>query len=266
MAGRLKDRIALVIGAGSIGPGWGNGKATAVLFAREGAKVFAVDLSGDAAEETVDIIHSEAGDAVAHQADASCAEEIERLTAACLERWGRIDILHHNVGIVRDGGPVELTLDQWRRVLDVNLTSAFLACKYVLPVMERQGAGAIVTVGSIAGMRYTGVPYVSYSATKAALAQLTQSVALQYAPKGIRANCIAPGLMNTPRIRERLPLGHGVSDVHVLAERRDRLCPTGHMGDAWDVANAAVFLASDDARYITGQTVVVDGGLTAKYA
>jgi NAD(P)-dependent dehydrogenase (short-subunit alcohol dehydrogenase family) len=262
MAGRLENRVAIVIGAGSIGPGWGNGKASAVLFAREGAKVFAVDLSGDAAEETVSVIRSEGGDAVAHQADASRAAEVERLVAACVERWGRIDVLHHNVGIVRLGGPVELTLEAWNRALEVNLTSAFLTCKYVLPVMERQGRGAIVTTGSIAGIRWTGVPYVSYSATKAAIAQLTQSVALQYASKGIRANCIEPGLMNTPMIREGLPKAYAAGDVEKMIEVREKQCPTGHMGDAWDVANAALFLASDDARYITGTTLVVDGGIT----
>jgi NAD(P)-dependent dehydrogenase (short-subunit alcohol dehydrogenase family) len=266
MAARLQGRVAVVIGAGSIGPGWGNGKATAVLFAREGASVFAVDLSGDAAEETVAIIASEGGEAVAHQADVSSAEDVERVMARCVERFGRIDVLHHNVGIERAGGPVELTLDEWRRVIDVNLTSAFLACKHVLPIMERQGSGAIVTVGSIAGMRYTGVPSVSYSASKAGLAQLTVNVALQYAAKGIRANCIAPGLMNTPRIRERLPIDHAHADLTRLWESRDRQCPTGHMGDAWDVARAALFLASDEARYITGQTLLVDGGITAKYA
>ncbi len=266
MAARLKDRIALVVGAGCIGSGWGNGKAAAVLFAREGASVFAVDLSSDAAQETVEVIRSEGGEAYSHQADASCASDVEQMIARCVERWGRIDVLHHNVGIMREGGPVELTVDQWQRVLDVNLTSAFLACKYVLPVMERQRSGAIVTVGSVAGMRYTGVPHVAYSASKAALAQLTQSVALQYAARGIRANCIAPGLMNTPRIRERLPIGHACSDVQRLSESRDRLCPTGHMGDPWDVARAALFLASDDARYVNGHTLVVDGGLTAKYA
>lgn len=263
MGGRLKGRIAVVVGAGSIGEGWSNGKATAVLFAREGAKVFAVDLSGDAAGETVEIIRTEGGEAFACQADASVSDEVERLAAACLRQWGRIDVLHHNVGILRAGGPVELTLDEWRRVIDVNLTSAFLTCKHVLPVMERQGSGTVITVGSIAGMRYTGAPLVSYSATKAALAQLTLSVALQYAAKGIRANCIAPGLLDTPTIRHRTP---GAVDEAALARSRELQCPSGRMGDAWDVARTALFLASDDARYITGQTVVVDGGLTGKYA
>jgi NAD(P)-dependent dehydrogenase (short-subunit alcohol dehydrogenase family) len=263
MGGRLQGRVAVVVGAGSIGEGWSNGKATAVLFAREGAKVFAVDLSGDAAAETVEIIRTEGGEASAFQADASVSDEVEALAGVCLRRWGRIDVLHHNVGILRAGGPVELTLDEWRRVVDVNLTSAFLSCKHVLPVMERQRSGAVITVGSVAGMRYTGAPLVSYSATKAALAQLTLSVALQYAAKGIRANCIAPGLLDTPTVRHRTP---GVVNEEGLARSRDLQCPTGRMGDAWDVARTALFLASDDARYITGQTVVVDGGLTGKYA
>lgn len=265
MAGRLQNKVAVVIGAGAIGPGWGNGKASAVLLAREGAKVMAVDISLDAAEETAAIIRSEGGTVAAHAADASRAPEVERLVASCVERWGRIDVLHHNIGIVRLGGPVELSLEEWNRVLEVNLTSAFLTFKYTLPVMERQGSGVLLTTGSVAGMRFTGVPYVSYSATKAAIAQLTQVVALQYASKGIRANCIAPGLMNTPFIREGLPRAYAGGDVDKMFEVRARQCPTGKMGDAWDVAHAAVFLASDEARYITGTTLVVDGGISCKY-
>jgi NAD(P)-dependent dehydrogenase (short-subunit alcohol dehydrogenase family) len=263
---RLADRVAVVIGAGSIGPGWGNGKATAVLFAREGARVFAVDANGAAARETVDVIRSESGEAAAHEADATEPSQVEGLVTACLERYGRIDVLHHNVGIVRLGGPVALPIDVWRRVLDVNLTSCFLACKHVLPVMERQGRGAIVTIGSVAGMRWTGFPYVAYSATKAALVALTRSVALEYAARGIRANCIVPGLLDTPLIRHGLQSAYAADDEQRMLEIRNAQCPTGHMGDAWDVARAAVFLASDESRYVTGTTLVVDGGLTSKYA
>lgn len=264
MTGRLKDHVAIVIGAGSSGPGWGNGKASAVLFAREGAKVMAVDINEEAARETASIIREEGGEAVAHRADVTDADQVRALVERCLDQWGRIDVLHHNVGIVRVGGPVELDVEDWNRSLAVNLTSAFYTCKYVLPVMEKQGKGSIVATASISGIRYLGVPYVAYAATKAGLIEMMQSVALQYAAKGIRANAILPGLMNTPMIFHGLPQAYADGDAKRMVEMRDRQCPTGKMGDAWDVAHAALYLASDEARYVTGTNLVVDGGLTAR--
>ncbi len=263
---RLQDRVVMVIGAGSIDTGWGNGKAAAVQAAREGAKVFAVDINGDAAQETVDIIRKEGLEATAHQADATDSATVKAMVDACVATYGGVDVMHNNIGIVELGGPVELEESAWHRALDVNLTSAFLTCKHVLPVMERQGKGVILVTGSIAGIRYTGVPYVSYSATKAAVAQLCQSVALQYASRGIRANCILPGLMDTPMIYQGLHEGYSAKDQQEMVAKRNAQCPTGSMGDAWDVANAMVFLASDEAKYITGQSLVVDGGLTCKFA
>ena len=195
----------------------------------------------------------------------SSAKSIKRLVDSVLAKHDRIDILHNNVGIVELGGPVEQSEEDWRRAMDANLTSVFLTCKHVLPVMERQGGGAIVNIGSIAGNRWLGVPYIVYSTTKGAIVPFTRSVALQYAAKGIRANTILPGLMNTPMVREGLTGAYGKpGDVEAMIRARDAQCPMGRMGDAWDVAHAALFLASDEARYITGTELVVDGGLTAK--
>ncbi|MCZ6635176.1 MAG: SDR family NAD(P)-dependent oxidoreductase [bacterium] len=264
MSERLKDKIAIVTGAGSSGPGWGNGKATAVLFAREGAKVFAVDIHLAAAEETRAMIDKEDGDCTVIQTDVSRADQVEAMVERCLDTYGRIDILHNNVGILEVGGPVEASEESWDRVFEVNLKSMFLTCKSVLPHMEQQGGGAIVNISSIAGIRYLGVPYISYSTTKAAIIQFTQSIALQYAEKNIRANAILPGLMNTPMIVEPLKDAYGSGDVEKMIEVRNNQCPMKKMGDAWDVAYAALFLASDEAKYITGTQLVVDGGLTCK--
>lgn len=266
MADRLKNKVAMVVGAGSAGPGWGNGKAASVLFAREGARVFCVDLRGEAAEETVSIIRGEGGEASAYAADVSKGAEVEAMVAACLESYGRIDVLENNVGIVEVGGPVETSEADWDRVMAVNIKSMFLTCKHVLPIMERQGAGVIVNISSIAGTRYTGVPYLSYSTSKGAVIPFTRAIALQYAAKKIRANCILPGLMDTPMIREPLKEVYGGGDIEKMLEVRDQQCPMGHMGDAWDVAYAALFLASDESKYITGTQLVVDGGITAKFS
>ncbi len=267
MGDRLKGKVAIVTGAGSIGPGWGNGKATAVLFAREGAKMFAVDLNRSAAEETKGIIDSEGGSCTVHQADVSKADEVEAMVRRCLDVYGRVDILHNNVGIAEVGGPVEASEESWDRVMDVNLKSMFLTCKYTLPLMVEQGTGVIVNIASVAGIRWLGVPYISYSASKAAIIQLTQSVALQYAKLGVRANAILPGMMNTPMIVNSLPPSvYAEGSVAEMLAKRDALCPTGKMGDAWDIAYAALFLASDEAKYITGAQLVVDGGLTCKIA
>lgn len=275
MAGRLQDKVAIVVGAGSSGPGWGNGKATAALFAREGAKVLCVDRNGAAAEETAGLIAEEGGTASAFAADVTEGAQVAAMVAAARGAdWnagGRIDVLHNNVGIVEVGGPVEASEESWHRVMDVNLTSMFLTCKHVLPVMEAQFAengrgGALVNIASIAGIRWAGVPYISYAASKAGVIQFTRAVALQYAAKGIRANSILPGLMNTPMIREPLKEVYAGGDVDRMVELRDAQCPTGKMGDAWDVAYASLFLASDEAKYVTATELVVDGGITAKFS
>ncbi len=266
MAERLKDKVAIVVGAGSSGPGWGNGKATAVLFAREGASVLCVDVNEAAAAETAAIIAGEGGEAAAHPADVTQSVQTGAMARRCVDLWGRIDILHNNVGIVEVGGPVEASEESWDRVMAVNLKSMFLTCKAVLPIMEQAGRGAIVNIASVAGIRWLGVPYVSYAASKAGVLQFTKSIALQYAGKGIRANVILPGLMDTPMIVAPLQDAYGEGGVEKMVAARSQQCPLGRMGDAWDVAHAALFLASDEAKYITAAELVVDGGLTAKVA
>ncbi len=265
MGDRLKNRAAIVTGAGSIGPGWGNGKATAVLFAREGASVLAADINLAAAEETKGIITQEGGQCTSCKADVSKSDEVRVMVEKCLEKYGRVDILHNNVGIVVVGGPVEISEETWDRVMAVNLKSMFLTCRSVLPLMEKQGGGVIINISSIAAIRYTGVPYITYNTTKAAILGFTQSIALQYADKNIRANSILPGLMNTPFIVEPLKGVYGAGDVEKMIEVRSQQCPTKKMGEAWDVAYAALFLASDEAKYITGAEIVVDGGITCKF-
>ena len=264
MTGRLQDKVAVVIGAGSVGPGWGNGKATAVLFAREGAKVLCVDINEAAARETAGIIAGEGGTAEVQRADVTKAAEVAALTQRALDLWGRIDVLDNNVGILAVGGPAEQSEADWDRVMDANIKAMFLTCKHILPVMERQGAGVIVNIASVAGTRWLGVPYISYHASKGAVIQFTRAVALQYAAKGLRANSILPGFMDTPMYVEPLKGAYADGDIDKMKEIRAAQCPTGKMGDAWDVAHAALFLASDEARYITGTELVVDGGLTAK--
>ena len=262
MTKRLQDRIALVFGAGSCGPGWGNGKAAAVAYARAGAVVVAVDRVLPAAEETCAVIAAEGGRASALAADVTSSDEVAAVVSQAVRDHGRIDILHNNVGIAEFGGPVEASAESWDRIMAVNVKGMFLTCKHVLPVMEQQRAGAIVNISSVSGIRWLGVPYAAYAASKAAVNQLTQSIALQYAAKGIRANAILPGLMNTPMIVE--PFRQLYGSVEEMVRVRDAMCPMKKMGDAWDVAHAAVFLASDEAKYITGVLLPVDGGLTCQ--
>ena len=263
---RLKGKIALVVGAGSIGPGWGNGKATAVTFAREGAHVFCVDRNGKAAQETVDIITAEAGHATAFTADVSVSAEVEAMVAACVRTYGRIDVLDNNVGIAEVGNVVDVSESEWDRVFAVNLKSAFLTMKHVIPVMETQGGGSIINISSIASIRQLGISYVSYAASKAAMNQMTRVTAVEFAPRHIRVNCVLPGLMKTPMVAHSagLAASYAAGDVEAMWRARDAMVPMGHMGEAWDVANAALFLASDESRYVTGIELVVDGGLTLK--
>ncbi|MFQ6022091.1 MAG: SDR family NAD(P)-dependent oxidoreductase [Acidiferrobacterales bacterium] len=266
MADRLKDKVAIVTGAGSVGPGWGNGKAVAVLFAREGAQVLAVDRDMEAVLETQQIIASEGGNCVVVEADVSNSEAVKIMVGRCIETFGRVDVLHNNVGILELGGVVETSEESWERVNATNLKSMYLTCKHVLPMMEKQGGGAIVNISSIAGIRYLGVSYAAYSATKAAVIQLTKGIALEYAEKNIRANVILPGHLNTPMTHKSLASAYADGDVEKMIEIRTAQCPMKRMGDAWDVAYAALFLASDEARYITGAELVVDGGLSCRSA
>ena len=266
---RVKGKVALVAGAGSIEPGWGNGKAAAVLYAREGAKVFAVDYRLEAAEETRAIIEAEGGACATFAADVTSEADVKAMVDTCVDTFGRIDILHNNVGGQGPGRWVlDIERDDWDAVLARNVTSVLLTCKAVIPIMVRQGGGAIVNISSIASMRHVNVPTASYSAAKGAVNQLTQNLALQYADKHIRANCVLPGYIDTPFTR-RLVAGKpsyeykGYTSAEEYRRPRDGIVPLGRGGTAWDVAQAALFLASDDADYITGVMLPVDGGVTA---
>jgi NAD(P)-dependent dehydrogenase (short-subunit alcohol dehydrogenase family) len=261
---RLKDRVALVFGAGSVGPGWGNGKASAVSYVRAGAVAICVDVKLAAAEDTVAIISGEGGRAEAHACDVTDGAQVATLVADVAKRHGRIDILHNNVGTTTMGGPPDLTEDQWQRALDTNVTGAFLACKHVIPHMLARKRGVITNISSVAAVRYTGYPYASYYAAKGAVNQFTIGLALQYARDGIRANAIMPGMMDTPLIHQQIAGQYASAEEMVRA--RHEATPMGRMGTGWDVANAAVFLASDEAQYITGVCLPVDGGLTARCA
>jgi NAD(P)-dependent dehydrogenase (short-subunit alcohol dehydrogenase family) len=258
---RLDGKVALVTGCGTKAGGWGNGKAIAVLLARQGAKVYGCDLDLEAAQVTRDIIQEEGGTAEVQVADVTRAADVKALVQACLARFGRIDILVNNVGRSEPGDPVTMDEEVWDEQMNVNLKSAFLCCKEVLPIMERQGGGSVVNVASIAGLRYIGKAQVGYSAAKAALMQLTATTAIVYAQRGIRLNCVVPGLVFTPLVK-RLADKYAKGDYEGYVAHRHNQVPMGRMGDAWDVANAALFLASDESKYITAQQLVVDGGIT----
>ena len=266
---RLAGRVALVTGAGAIGPGWGNGKATAVVYGREGARVFAVDIDIEAARETVSIIEAEGGEATAWAADVTRPDSVAAMVEACMEIWGRIDVLHNNVGGVGAGRALPtVTEEDWYETFDINVTSAFLTCKAVVPIMEAQGGGSIVNISSIGGIRHLNVPMTTYATGKGALNEFTRNIALQYASKRIRANCVLPGYMDTPFTRRDIKgkpsyayKGYGSAEEYGRA--RDAIVPLGRMGTGWDVAYASLYLACDESSYVTGQTLVVDGGVTS---
>jgi len=263
MGDRVRGKAIIVTGAGSIGPGMGNGKASSILYAREGGRVLLVDRDLAAAEETQRLIAEAGGEAVAFPCDVTSAAECHRMVHACLKAFGSIDVLHNNVGIAIPGGPVELSEADWDRTMQVNLKSMFLTCKHVLPYMERQGRGAIVNIASANAIRSMPAIAVAYSASKAAVIAMTREIAIQYAAKGIRANAVLPGLMDTPMVEAQLTGAYG-GDVENMRKWRAGMCPMGKQGDGWDTAHAALFLASDEAKYITGTTLTVDGGLTVR--
>lgn len=265
----LENKVAFVSGAGSVGDDpdatvWGNGKATAVLLARQGAKVFGVDLREPAVAVTKSIIEKEGGVCAVRAVDMTKSAQVQAAVADCVERFGRIDILVNNVGGSAPGNAVTMTEEVWDTQLDHNLKTAFLGCKHVIPVMEAQGAGAIVNIGSVAGYSMSAErAHVAYSTTKLGLLAFSKSTAISYAKAGIRCNAVVPGLMHTALVEHRLAKTIGANDIQGLIDKRNAQCPTGKMGDAWDVAHAVLFLVSDEARYITATEIVVDGGRTA---
>jgi NAD(P)-dependent dehydrogenase (short-subunit alcohol dehydrogenase family) len=265
MGNRLQDKVAIVVGAGATaGETIGNGRATAIVFAREGAAVMLVDRDRDSAAETKRMVDDQGGTSSIFECDVTRAEATRQMAAECVRQYGRVDILHNNVGIGILGGPVQLEEHEWDRVVDTNLKSVFLTCKHVLPCMERQRSGAIINISSMGAVRFSDVyPLAAYSASKGGVNALTRAIAMEYAAKGVRANVIMPGLIRTPMAVDE-PVKRYALDKEQFIRMRDEAVPMKRMGEAWDVAYAALFLASDEAKYITGVVLPVDGGLSCK--
>jgi len=264
MANRLYEKVAVVVGAGQTpGETIGNGRAISLLFAREGARLWLVDRDMESARQTQKMIADEGGRATAFQADVTRSEEIATMVNACVEYYGRIDVLVNNVGIGSgDADPVRLTEEAWDNIFNVNLKGAFLTCKHVLPHMVRQGNGAIVNISSVAALCTTRI--LAYKTSKAGLNALTHAVAMQYAHHGIRVNAVMPGLLETPMAIESYVKALNV-DRETLIQRRNKAVPLkGGMGDAWDTAYAALYLASDEAKFVTAVCLAVDGGQSAR--
>ena len=262
--GRLAGRVAVICGAGSVGPGWGNGRAAAVLFAREGAAVYLTDRDEAALEVTAAQIRKDGGTVHTRLLDVTEPEAVRAMIDDCESRAGGLDILVNNVGGSRAGGAVELSVEDWESQLRTNLTTVFLACKYAIPAMRNRGGGAIVNTASASGLRWTGAAQVAYASAKAAVIQLSRVTAVQYAADGIRVNTVVPGQLHTPMVEARLAGQRAGGDVAKLLAQRQARIPLGFMGDGRDTAYAALFLASDEARFVTGTEIVVDGGMTAR--
>ncbi|MCC7081165.1 MAG: SDR family oxidoreductase [Burkholderiales bacterium] len=263
---RLANKVAMVVGAGqSPGETLGNGRATALLFAREGAKVLAVDRDIAAAEQTTALIRQVGGEAEAFEADVVSEEALRLALADCIGRWGRLDVLHNNVGISVAGGdatPTEITEEAFDRIMAVNLRGIVLACKHALPVMRKQRCGSIVNISSLAAI--DNYPWVTYKASKAAVIAYTKQIAIQNAEYGIRANAILPGLMDTPMAVDTRARAWNRTRAEIAAERDAKVPLRNKQGTAWDVAHAALFLASDEAGFITGVALPVDGGASCR--
>jgi NAD(P)-dependent dehydrogenase (short-subunit alcohol dehydrogenase family) len=265
MGDRLKGKVAISVGAGQTpGDTIGNGRATAILFAREGARCLCVDRRLDSAADTCAMIEKEGGRADAFQADVTKAEDCQRMAAACVEKYGRIDILHNNVGIgAGDAGVTHLEEAAWDRIFNTNLKTVFLTSKHVIPIMREQGGGSIINISSIAALcAMNGM--LAYKVSKAGVNSITHQMAMANARYGIRVNAIMPGLMDTPMAIEGIAQARATPKEKIRAAR-DAQVPLGaKMGSGWDVAHAALFLASDEARFITGVLLPVDGGQSAR--
>jgi NAD(P)-dependent dehydrogenase (short-subunit alcohol dehydrogenase family) len=259
MAKRLEGKVALVNGGGSSGPGWGNGKATAITFAREGAKVVVADINADAAKETADFITKEGGRAVVVQADVTSEADMKRVVDTTLKEFGALHILMQIVGIAGSGTFLSEPADVWRKVFQVNVDGTFFATRAVVPPMLEQKWGRIITVSSIAGMRalMRNMSF-SYGASKAAVVHMTKLLAYEYADRGIRANCISIGMLDTPMVRG----GFGPEMAEQICKLRDAGSPSGKQGTGWDTAHLAAFLASEEANYINGVDIPLDAGFT----
>ncbi|VFR24704.1 3-oxoacyl-[acyl-carrier protein] reductase [plant metagenome] len=265
--GRLAGKVVMVAGAGASAAGWSIGKASCVTLARQGARIVALDFQADAAADAVRAVEEAGGEAWAVQADVADADAMQAAIEAAEARFGRIDALQANAGIGKVGGPEDIDLDDWRRIQAVNVESLLIASRLLAPRFRAQGGGSIAAVSSIAGIRYTGYPHLAYSVTKAAVIHFARMLAQQYAADGIRVNTVIPGLIDTPRVQANVAKMYArEGDLAAAKAARDKQVPLGRMGTPWEVANAVAFLASDEASYITGTELVVDGGLTGKYA
>ena len=258
----LDGKTAIVTGCGSEGEGWGNGRAIATLLARQGAKVIGTDLNYKAAKNTQDFILKENNKCEIHEVNMSNKKDVESFFKNVTKQHEKINILVNNVGRSEPGDPEVMDYDVWREQFSTNLDTAFFAIKQIIPIMKKIGGGSIVNISSVAGMRYVGKPQVGYSASKAALMQMTKTTAIIHAENKIRLNCVVPGLMHTPLV-ERLANKYADGKYDEFVKTRNNQVPMKKMGSSFDVANAVLFLASDEAKYITGTEIVVDGGLTA---
>ena len=256
----LEGKVCFVVGGGSIAPGWGIGKAIAVAYARAGAAVAVCDVTFSAAQETAGIIADDGGRALALEVDATDAGSVSAALQATADAFGGVHVVHNNVGIGKAGDPAQTSAEDWQRIANANLLALHITTQAALPLLKAQG-GVFLTTSTIGSMRHIGVPHLAYGATKAAANHFSRLVAVEYAPFGIRSNVLVVGLVDTPRIQTTMKAAYGGNPEEMTA-RRSRQVPLGFMGDAWDVAHAAVFLASDKARFISGAELVIDGALT----
>lgn len=263
-AGRLHGKVAIVTGAGAVGPGWGNGRATAVRFAQEGATVLALDLTLEVMQETLALGADTAGEIVPVLCNVTDDGAVAETVRRCVERFGSVDVLVNNVGGPRPGGPTALSEADWDSQMDLNLKSVFLMCRHVIPVMAGAGGGSIVNIASTSGIRFTGAPQAAYAAAKAGVIQLSRVAAVEFAAQRVRVNCVVPGQLHTPLVDVVLSRDQSGGNLEALLERRRKRIPLPIEGDGRDTANAALFLASDEARFITGTEIVVDGGMSVR--
>ena len=264
MPGRLEGKVALISGAGSCGPGWGNGRATATLFAREGAKVFAVDLNQESVEETAKTIQDEGNECITYCCDVTNAASVNEMISSCVDRFGQIDVLQNNVGGSAAGGAMDMEEEVWDKQMDHNLKHVFLVTKAVLPIMVKNKTGSIINMSSTSGLTYGGAFQIAYCTTKAAIRRFSEAVAIEFAGRGVRCNTIIPGQLHTPMVETRLAHQRTGGDIKKLIATRNARIPLGQMGDGFDVAYAAVYLGSDESKFVTGSEIKLDGAMTLK--